>query len=144
MPFDCSSSCSVLFLFLLHISFSYVLVFHALKFRFSSTFLHAFIFLYVSFSAYQLFLSCLKIYYSKFDKHHYIDFHWVQRNEPTTLALGNFQCFSLISTKFAVVIAIPSSYRFNCKSYTGWALVCPFVGNCKILLFTEKCIIFKW
>ena len=50
-----------------------------------------------------------------FDKHHYIDFHWVQCNIPTTLALGKFRCFFLISTKFVVVIAIASSYRFKCK-----------------------------
>ena len=30
------------------------------------------------------------IYYVKFDKHHCIDFHWVQCNERTSLALGIF------------------------------------------------------
>ena len=56
--------------------------------------------------------SFIIIYYSKFDKHNCIDFHLVQCNEPTTLALGNFLCFSLISTTFAVVTAIALSYRF--------------------------------
>ena len=62
----------------------------------------------------------------------------------TTLALGNFRCFSLISTKFAVAIAIASSYRFKCKSHTGSSRVCPMVGKSKILFSTEKCILIKW
>ena len=55
------------------------------------------------------------IYYSNYDKHHCTDFHWAQWNEPTTLALGNFRCFSLISTKFAVVIATAIRHRFICN-----------------------------
>ena len=54
------------------------------------------------------------VYYSNFDKHKCSYFHWAQCNEPTTLALGNLRCFSLISTKFAVVIATVFNYRFNC------------------------------
>ena len=54
------------------------------------------------------------IYYSNFDKHKCTYFHWAQCNEPTTLTLGNLRCFSLISTKFAVVIATALSYRFKC------------------------------
>ena len=38
-------------------------------------------------------------YYSKFDKHNYIDFDLVQCNEPTTLALGYILSFSLIQRK---------------------------------------------
>ena len=48
----------------------------------------------------------VKIYYSQYDKHHYIDFQWVQCNEPATLALGSFRILTLISTIFAVVIDI--------------------------------------
>ena len=35
-------------------------------------------------------ISMFEILYSNFDKDHYIDFHWVQCNEPTPLALDNF------------------------------------------------------
>ena len=38
------------------------------------------------------------ICYSNFDKGHFKDFHRVQCNEPSPLALDNFSCFSLIST----------------------------------------------
>ena len=51
-------------------------------------------------------LFCCYIYYSKFDKDHYINFHWIQCNEHTPLALYNFRCFSLIYIKFAAVIVI--------------------------------------
>ena len=43
-----------------------------------------------------------------------INFHRVQCNEPTLLALDSFWCFSLISTKYAAVIVFASSYRFKC------------------------------
>ena len=55
-----------------------------------------------------------KIYYSNFDKHKCTYFHWAQCNEPTTLTLGNLRCFSLISTKFAVVISTAFIYRLKC------------------------------
>ena len=77
------------------------------------------------------------IYYSKIDKDHCIDFLLVQCNESTPLALDIFRCFSLISTKFAVVIAIASSHRFQCNSHTGASRICPLVGKCKILFLTE-------
>ena len=59
-----------------------------------------------------------------------IDFHKVQCNEPTLLTLNNFWCFSLISTKYAAVIMIASSYRFKCRSHTGRSSVCLLVGKC--------------
>ena len=56
----------------------------------------------------------ISIYYSNFDKHKCTYFHWAQCNEPTTLTLDNLRCFSLISTKLAVVVATAFSYRFKC------------------------------
>ena len=45
------------------------------------------------------------LYYSNFDKGHYKDFHRVQYNKPTSLALDNFQGFFFSnSKKFLVVI----------------------------------------
>ena len=51
-------------------------------------------------------------------------------------------CLSLISTKYASVIAIASRHRFKCRSRTGWSSVRSAVGKCKILSFmTEKYIL---
>ena len=60
----------------------------------------------------------------QFDRYHYKDFHWVQCDEPTTLALGNFRCFSLISTKFVVIIAIASGYRLHIKMQNHIQVTC--------------------
>ena len=62
----------------------------------------------------------------------------MQCNIPTTLAVGNFRCFSLISTILAVVIAIATSYRFKCKLHTGWSPIYLLVGKCHIL--GEVCV----
>ena len=75
------------------------------------------------------------IYYSNFDKQKCTYFNWAQCNEPTTLTLGNLRCFSLISTKFAVVIATAFSYRLKCKSYTGWPRAFLLIGKRKIWVF---------
>ena len=55
------------------------------------------------------------------------------------------EIYTEISVKFSVIsltifsrVAIALSYRFKYKSHTGWCHVCPFVGKCKILFFTEK------
>ena len=77
-------------------------------------------------------------------KRQYTDFHWAQCNDPSTLALGNFRCFSLISTKFAVVVATALSYRFKGKSYTGWPRSCPLVGKCKKSFFYRNMHNLKW
>ena len=58
-------------------------------------------------------LPYVDIHYSNIDKHKCTHFHLAQCNEPTTLTLGNRRSFSLISTKFAVVIATAFSYRFK-------------------------------
>ena len=81
------------------------------------------------------------VYYSKFDKHHYIDFHLVQCNELTTLALGNFRCFSLISTNFSVAMRLLQATGSN----TNHILAVPVYARWQNVVFTlEKCILFKW
>ena len=78
------------------------------------------------------------IYYSNFDNDHFIDCHRSQCNEPTLLAHDNFGVFSSISTNYAAVIAIASSYRFKLQ-ITLWMVQCmPFAWRNAKYCFYRK------
>ena len=76
-------------------------------------------------------------YFSKFDKHYYIDVHRVQSLlELTNLAFGNFRCFSIISTKIVVVIAIASTQLKPC-THDQICIRMQILQICKICVHTQ-------